>query len=585
MSALDWAFEIQDRMSAPLTKIGGKLDSLLSPLKKAERDIARLNIALKQKEILDAKTPLEAMQKTLEVNSLKAKALDDSVTRLSSSFKAVTLAVTAGAGALAYFGKKLVEGKIESTEFKETSLRNLKAILGEQGPVQEYYDLLSKVSSGTTMSRGEIFKQFDMLVTEGLNAKNAMDVLTAASDLSLTRGSDAGQKYLSIFQKTLASKQDFDKFGRGFFSDESFKELRSLGPDFQNQFLKQIAAQHKTTERGARQLIVNGLIRPQEALMNLFDLPINNVNGGQGVGFASSDIAAKSTTIQLKNLQENFSKLMESGTAAPLAEALGRINALLDPTTESGKKMQVSLNKAFNTLARLIEGINIDDITRGMQLFGDAAKSVADTFTVVATILPPVLNGLIGFGELLLSPFTAFFGEFALWVDDVSALFEAKRWFDLGMMIPTGIIQGLEAGIIGTMGTAIDAVARMGRGTIETFKGVLGIKSPSRVFAQLGAYTGQGFVMGLEGTPQADISGLLPSPASMALPSVDRASIPSPASMGTAGGRGNTSVSIEVNVNATGAMGTGEGSPQAIGDATAQAVRRELVSFFESMGA
>ncbi|AYM75480.1 phage tail protein [Janthinobacterium agaricidamnosum] len=89
-------------------------------------------------------------------------------------------------------------------------------------------------------------------------------------------------------------------------------------------------------------------------------------------------------------------------------------------------------------------------------------------------------------------------------------------WF--GIKLPAqftefggNILRGLVNGITGSMGAVKDAVSNAGSSTIAWFKEKLGIHSPSRVFAQLGDYTMQGLVVGLdrsEGAPIAKVSGL-----------------------------------------------------------------------------
>lgn len=73
------------------------------------------------------------------------------------------------------------------------------------------------------------------------------------------------------------------------------------------------------------------------------------------------------------------------------------------------------------------------------------------------------------------------------------------------------LVSGLVNGIRSMLGTAQDAVAGIGSGVIDRFKGLLGIHSPSRVFAELGGYTMQGLAQGLQrgqGGPLDAVQGL-----------------------------------------------------------------------------
>jgi hypothetical protein len=56
------------------------------------------------------------------------------------------------------------------------------------------------------------------------------------------------------------------------------------------------------------------------------------------------------------------------------------------------------------------------------------------------------------------------------------------------------LIKGLKDGAIAIK----DAVVGLGKGAVDAFKGALDIKSPSRVFAQLGAQTTAGYAVGVQ---------------------------------------------------------------------------------------
>ena len=60
------------------------------------------------------------------------------------------------------------------------------------------------------------------------------------------------------------------------------------------------------------------------------------------------------------------------------------------------------------------------------------------------------------------------------------------------------MIQGLINGIKGMAGGVTGAIKNIVSGAISGAKALLGIKSPSRVFRQIGDDTGQGLILGLE---------------------------------------------------------------------------------------
>lgn len=68
------------------------------------------------------------------------------------------------------------------------------------------------------------------------------------------------------------------------------------------------------------------------------------------------------------------------------------------------------------------------------------------------------------------------------------------------LSVGTDMIKGLINGINNMLGAVKDAVSNVVGGAVNWAKGLLGIHSPSRVFASIGNYLGQGFANGITGT-------------------------------------------------------------------------------------
>ncbi|WP_175459853.1 phage tail tape measure protein [Ralstonia sp. 25mfcol4.1] len=76
------------------------------------------------------------------------------------------------------------------------------------------------------------------------------------------------------------------------------------------------------------------------------------------------------------------------------------------------------------------------------------------------------------------------------------------RWFGIDLparfsQFGTNLLQGLVAGIKSRVSAVRDAISSVGDSVVGWFKDKLGIRSPSRVFAQLGGFTMQGLERGL----------------------------------------------------------------------------------------
>jgi TP901 family phage tail tape measure protein len=123
-----------------------------------------------------------------------------------------------------------------------------------------------------------------------------------------------------------------------------------------------------------------------------------------------------------------------------------------------------------------------------------------------------VIGWMAGAGSWLLHTGTAILT--GLWNGAKNGLVTLGRW-ELGIgksvlgwignagqwLVSAGghVIDGLVNGIKGAMGAVSSVVGGIAGNVINTFKGLLGIHSPSRVFQQLGQFVTQGLVKGLSG--------------------------------------------------------------------------------------
>ena len=76
-------------------------------------------------------------------------------------------------------------------------------------------------------------------------------------------------------------------------------------------------------------------------------------------------------------------------------------------------------------------------------------------------------------------------------------------------------IQGYINGVNSQSGGLYNTLASIASSAISRFKSILGIRSPSRVFAEMGAFTGEGYIEGVEGQRQG-IIGTMESMAKQA---------------------------------------------------------------------
>lgn len=138
---------------------------------------------------------------------------------------------------------------------------------------------------------------------------------------------------------------------------------------------------------------------------------------------------------------------------------------------------------------------------RMMAGLGTAAASAAGgALAGVATVVGSVWQYLRGGWQLVVGLFTGDGAQIRaglqqMWsgINGVLASWPARL-----MQAGVDMVAGLVTGIRSRIGQATSAIGGVGSGLIASFKGLLGIHSPSRVFAQLGGYTMQGLALGVQ---------------------------------------------------------------------------------------
>jgi hypothetical protein len=246
---------------------------------------------------------------------------------------------------------------------------------------------------------------------------------------------------------------------------------------------------------------------------------------------------------QSKTLTRNLEGLFGGANIDGFLEGLARMVALLDGSTESGQALRALFGGLFQPLLDGAGGAFVS-IERGILMaqigalkLGIAVKTAAKEFGFDLGSLTEV-PGLGAVGEALMWTLAISVGAVAAAIGVVIAAaaalgaawdgmakgataawngltsgvrtaIDAIKAIDLaevGKAMIDGLIKGIEQGA-GALVASLTGVVGQG---VAAAKSALEIKSPSRVFAELGEYTGEGYAMGVEDTaPQ--VSGAFDS--------------------------------------------------------------------------
>lgn len=198
---------------------------------------------------------------------------------------------------------------------------------------------------------------------------------------------------------------------------------------------------------------------------------------------------------------------------------------------------------------------NWDGVIGGLKaLWADLGRGAKAIWAEITTAFD---GGILGVGQLIAnwSPLGLFYKAFAA----------VMTWF--GVELPGNLIDGLVAGLKRLAPGLVSALSKIASMLPDSVKRVLGIHSPSRVFAELGGFTMQGLAQGIQrqqGEPLAAVAGVSQRMASAADGIRFDSRRPLSARPAYAGSTGSR---YEIHIHAAAGM-----SPQAI----AQAVAAEL---------
>lgn len=595
MENVTWAMDLVDKMSGPMDVIDKALKGTGKSMMEVDKALAKLDKQMKVDAITKTKDPLQKQAMALKLVRDEATKAGDGSKGFFDSF--------AKAGAVAGFtqtladkvfgltskvtdlGKAFVENAIGQSEARKETVRSLDAVLGGADKAKDAYAKLENISKTGKRARSDVFESFRALVEQGASSKNAQDIVEAGNDLE-ARLSGSGKAFEDSMKAIFASQSTTRG---GVFDASSFDKIKSmgLGPGAQDKFVELIATKHKTDVRGAKALIMGGLIKGQEGAEDLFKIVQDATSGKGKVGGLAKDIASGSVGVQVKNLRDNFDRLFESGDASPLAHSIKGFAEMLDPTSEKGKKLQTAVEKAFNAFAKGVDRIaasdfegTMDKIIVGVDAVGDAMGEVNAIFKAAGDVGDVVL-GAWNFGiKQVADPIFAL-GDA---IDSISA-----KWTAFSKSAGGGITDGLAGGLKGGAKTVDKAIQGLGKGIIGGVRDVLDIHSPSRKMEKLGGFTAKGFALGIEKSPMPELDAFkpmfAPTPKLDAFnPEIPRLNVALPQIAANTNRTTNTNssrASITIGDIYVTPQGGLTGNAAADGKAMGEAVRAEIVRFLE----
>ena len=307
---------------------------------------------------------------------------------------------------------------------------------------------------------------------------------------------------------------------------------------------------------------------------------------------------------QAQTLEKNLGSLFSGLNIDVVLEGIAKLVGLFDTSTESGSALKTLMGAIFQPLANATTGIfpKVERFILGMEIgafkVAIAVKKLAKEFDFdlgamedwpdiadvgeaaafgIATALGLVAAGamlaavsfqpLMTAIELLSHPVDSAKAALEALGDLVGSIADDLGDAAAGMAIVGGaMIDGLVQGIEDGAAAVIAAITGVANDAIASAKAVLRIGSPSKVFAEIGGYTAEGFAVGVDDS------------APMAARALDNLVAP-PALPVVTGGRSSGGELPPITVNITGSS-----DPAQTAALVEEALIRVLGGYAESQG-
>lgn len=251
--------------------------------------------------------------------------------------------------------------------------------------------------------------------------------------------------------------------------------------------------------------------------------------GRQSVSALSNDISTKLAPIvaqkmmsldaQTQKFHENIAGIFGGLNIDPVLKGLQRLVALFDENTVAGKTIKFLFEKIFQPLIDQADkaSVYIEAFVLGVLIgmvkiyiaLKPAIKYFEQLFGFNDNTSSDTLATLTAWGEKAADVFAAMAAVFGVVAGAVAAtvaqfvamyavgaylVAEAIKWTASFVSLGGQMMAGLAHGITGAAGAVLDAIKGAVNGAIDAAKNMLGIHSPSKVFAGIGDNTVAGYV-------------------------------------------------------------------------------------------
>jgi tape measure domain-containing protein len=619
---LQWVFELLDRMSGPLGKIDKSLGRVDGAFKKVQTTQGRDPVTgrfLPKARLLEqqAGSLQSAMSKVSGGLAQGGAALAETASVLAGP----ALAVGAAAGGLAALGTKWM---VSSLSFRENTLDSLEAMLKSKSAAEDVFKKATTFAAKTPFATGQVAAAFEKLIAAGIKPDDLEKMMGGIGDLAGGSAEKVDRALMAVSQIK----------GKGKLQGEELMQLAEMGLPMGAVFENLGKSMHKTSDE-VQKLMSAGKISADVgigAIMSTIDQTFGGrmEKAGNSLSGLWSTLASAPEDIlfrlgpqmepmigSIKDFVKQAIELM--GPDAPGGQMLGAV--FKNVGTFVGDAVRSLASFDFSGWLQKVSDLatsmspKIEAIWTGFsKLFGskDILESISNIFADVKARIdamdPAALEKL---GEVIGGVTLAvlklfewsirlaiFFGTLVdLAMSFWSDLFDGALFDPNGKLmevLSTGwesikeffrqagidTVQGFIDGIMLMLNPVGAAATLIGQTAAGSLKDNLDQHSPSRVFAEIGHYTGLGFLEGLAESGMNDVFSNPIQPHQMVAADVAAGG---GAAAGTAGAPASGAQTVTINIGDIIVSGEAAKDAPSIGKEVGGHVQAAMTSFLRGV--
>ena len=390
------------------------------------------------------------------------------VLAVAGALVGLAAATVAAGAALLVYGVRAADAR-RNEALRLEGLTRLRTAFGQVGgSAKAMQDSIARVADSSSASRGALEGYMARIHRLGLRG----DAATAALEGAAMRGEVLGDRYAASFIGMAAATARAGGSVRALANDVKSR----LGDLAERRMLSLDVISRKWGENMQalfRNVRVEGFLKVLSEIVK---------------GFSQSRVTGRALAGILERMFAPFNAGAEG--------AVGTVRSGFTRLVTAAIVVETAFIEMQNAGLRALRMIGV----QGGELRVSLAE-IADTVLLTMASLPTLV--VVGIGRAMIAGFTAMHAHATNSGKRLAEIFKGLNFRKIAGDLISGFVQGIVTG-----GSAvISAVQSLGASTVAAIRETLQIRSPSRVFARLGAEVPRGFAVGVDAAaPEATAS-------------------------------------------------------------------------------